>query len=173
MSRFERPTKTFAPTGSFGRLLAEARRSQKKSIAQMAVESRLSETFIHNLEIGRRSIALNKVPDLAHSYQVDIAVSCWAWITTHAPAVVPYLVAPDRMPMFDLFMASEARKYWESWSHTHAIPTVDEPSVKPERSTPIGPRVGDAPEGAQALPERLNEVHKNDARSNRATDDRS
>ena len=64
MPKFERPNKKFAPAGSFGHLLATARRRREMSISEVALLSGLSQTFIHNIEIGQRAIDPNKVPDL-------------------------------------------------------------------------------------------------------------
>ena len=80
--------------GQFGFMLRAAREKAEKTTRQAADDAHLSQTFISAIELGDRCPELDRCPDIAHSYGLDISLVCWTWVVQFAPRAAPALAKP-------------------------------------------------------------------------------
>src|ERR1019366_4855338 len=80
--------------GSLGSLLYDKRKAHGWPARKVAAACRLSQTFIAAIERGARCPELDRVPDIARAYRLDVSLVCWTWIVQFAPRAAPYMVMP-------------------------------------------------------------------------------
>src|ERR1019366_760978 len=80
--------------GSLGSLLYDKRKAHGWPARKVAAACTLSQTFITAIERGARCPELDRVPDIALAYRLDVSLVCWTWIVQFAPRAAPYMVMP-------------------------------------------------------------------------------
>ena len=80
--------------GSLGSLLYDKRKAHGWPAKKVAAACSLSQTFIAAIERGARCPELDRVPDIALAYRLDVSLVCWTWIVQFAPRAAPYMVSP-------------------------------------------------------------------------------
>lgn len=80
--------------GSLGSLLYDKRKANGWPAKRVADACGLSQTFIAAIERGARCPELDRVPDIALAYRLDVSLVCWTWIVQFAPRAAPYMVMP-------------------------------------------------------------------------------
>ena len=80
--------------GSLGSLLYDKRKANGWPAKKVADACGLSQTFIAAIERGARCPELDRVPDIALAYRLDVSLVCWTWIVQFAPRAAPYMVMP-------------------------------------------------------------------------------
>ena len=80
--------------GSLGSLLYDKRKANGWPAKRVADACGLSQTFIAAIERGARCPELDRVPDIALAYRLDVSLVCWTWIVQFAPRAAPYMVRP-------------------------------------------------------------------------------
>src|ERR1019366_7628645 len=80
--------------GSLGSLLYDKRKAHGWPARKVAAACTLSQTFIAAIERGARCPELDRVPDIARAYRLDVSLVCWTWIVQFAPRAAPYMVMP-------------------------------------------------------------------------------
>src|ERR1035441_5295466 len=121
--------------GSLGSLLYDKRKAHGWP-AKKAAACSLSQTFIAAIERGARCPELDRVPDIALAYRVDVSLVCWTWIVQFAPRAAPYMVMPayDRQIGQRIVAAARAEFLAESPGPVDAaqLPTVGHQGELPD-----------------------------------------
>jgi transcriptional regulator with XRE-family HTH domain len=80
--------------GSLGSLLYDKRKANGWPARKVAYACGLSQTFIAAIERGARCPELDRVPEIARAYRLNVSLVCWTWIVQFAPRAAPYMVRP-------------------------------------------------------------------------------
>ena len=80
--------------GSLGSLLYDKRKAHGWPAKKVAAACSLSQPFIAAIERGARCPELDRVPEIARAYRLNVSLVCWTWIVQFAPRAAPYMVMP-------------------------------------------------------------------------------